>query len=300
MITPAPLQTGDTIAIVSPAKSIEASHIDYARVFFEGHGFKVIVGDHAYGEHNYFSGTDHERMSDMQFAVDHPEVKAIICARGGYGCIRLTQNLNWANLLREPRWIAGFSDVTVFHLQAEQLGIETIHSTMPLNYQENSDQALESLLAALTGKPILHEWENSSFNKAGEANGQLIGGNLSIIYSLLATPLRPDFDGKILFIEDLGEQVYHIDRIFQTMKLNSVFDAVSGIIVGGMTDMRETAVPTKWKIEELLLEQMPYRSVPVAFNAPIGHIADNRAVIRGREAVLSVSESGVVLAQQTV
>lgn len=298
MIIPAPLQTGDTIAIVSPAKSIEAHHIDYARVFFEGHGFKVLVADHAYGRHNYFSGTDQERLRDMQFAIDHPEVKAIICARGGYGCVRITSDLNWANVLREPRWIAGFSDVTVFHFQAEKLGLQSIHSTMPLNYQENSDQALESLLAALTGKTLAHTWEPSAYNKPGSAEGELIGGNLSIIYSLLATPLRPDFDGKILFMEDLGEQVYHIDRMFQTLKLNGVFDAVSGIVVGGMTDMRETAAPTGWKVEELLLEKLAYRSVPVAFNAPIGHISDNRAVVCGEKAVLTVNETASVLTQR--
>lgn len=297
MITPPFLKTGDTVAIVSPAKAIEAQHIDYARVFFEGHGFKVIVGDHAYGNHNYFSGTDQERLSDMQFAIDHPDVKAIICARGGYGCVRLTSKLQWANLLREPRWIAGFSDVTVFHFQAEKLGIQSIHSTMPLNYQENSDAALESLLNALAGKSLVHTWEACAQNKPGTAEGELIGGNLSIIYSLLATPLRPDFTGKILFIEDLGEQVYHIDRMFQTMKMNGVFDEVAGIIVGGMTDMRETATPTAWKIEELLLDQLAYRSIPVAFNAPVGHISDNRAIVCGRQGKLTVGAEGAELLQ---
>jgi muramoyltetrapeptide carboxypeptidase len=297
MISPPSLRTGDTVAIVSPGKAIEPQHIDFARVFFESKGYKVITGDHAYGQHNYFSGTDEQRMADLQFAIDHPDVKAIICARGGYGCIRLTSKLSWANILREPRWLVGFSDVTVLHFQAQKLGLESLHATMPLNYEENSDEALSTMMRALTGESRTIGWEPAVHNKAGFAEGELVGGNLSIIYSLLATPLRPDFSDRILFIEDLSEQVYHVDRMFHTLKLNGVLDEVAGIVIGGMTEMRETAVPTAWKIEELLLEQLAYRNIPVAFHAPVGHIADNRALVCGRKASLSVEADKVSLFQ---
>lgn len=297
MIRPTLLQPGDLIAIVSPAKAIEAAHIHYARDFFEQNGFRVSIGEHAFGQHHYFSGTDEDRTQDLQLAIDNPEIKAIVCARGGYGCVRITQRTQWANLMREPKWIVGFSDVTVLHQQALRLGVESIHATMPLNYRENSTEALDSLLLSLTTGKIKHEWNTHKDNKTGSANGILIGGNLSILYSLLATPLCPDYEGAILFIEDVGEQLYHLDRMLQTFKLTGILDRIAGLVVGGMTDMKETAVPTGWKLEELVLEHFRFSKTPVAFGAPIGHINDNRAVICGAPATLAVTENGVTLIQ---
>jgi len=297
MIRPASLRPGDTIAIVSPAKAIEGEHIVFAQQFFESQGYRVIIGEHAFGTHNYFAATDEQRRHDFQQALDNPEVKAIVCARGGYGCIRINDSIQWANLLREPKWIVGFSDVTVFQLQAMKLGVESIHATMPLDYQQNTAAALESLGRALTAGTVAHSWEGTSLDKTGQAQGELIGGNLSILYSLLATPLKPDFSGKILFIEDVGEQLYHLDRMLQTMKLAGIFEQIAGMIVGGMTAMRETTVPTTWTVEQLVLDQLAYRKIPVAFNAPLGHIPDNRAVICGAMATLNVAAGSVTLSQ---
>lgn len=297
MIRPAMLQPGDTIALVSPAKAIEADRIHHARAFFEAKGLKVVIGESAFGQHTYFSGTDAARTADFQQALDNPEVKAIICTRGGYGCVRVMEQLQWANLLREPKWIVGFSDVTVFHLKALRLGVESIHATMPLNYRENSTEALESLWQSLTTASIRHVWPAHPSNQPGTASGTLIGGNLSIVYSLLATPLCPDFEGAILFLEDVGEQVYHIDRMLQTLKLSGILNRIGGLVIGGMTDMKDTATPTGWTVEELILEQLRYSKIPVAFNAPIGHIDDNRAVICGANAQLTVTETTVVLQQ---
>jgi muramoyltetrapeptide carboxypeptidase len=297
MIRPALLQPGDTIAIVSPAKAIEAEHIHFAKAFFERKGLKVLTGEHAFGQHNYFSGTDEQRLLDFQRSLDDPEVKAIICARGGYGCVRIVEQLQWASLLREPKWIVGFSDVTVFHQKALRLGVESIHATMPLNYRENTPEALESLWQSLSEGTVHHAWDAHPDNRPGSAAGTVIGGNLSILYSLLATQLNPPFEGALLFIEDVGEQLYHIDRIFQTLKLSGALDRIGGLIVGGMTDMRETATPTGLRLEELILDQLRYRKIPVAFNAPIGHIADNRAVICGAQGKIEVTENGVVFSQ---
>lgn len=297
MIRPDFLQPGDTISIVSPAKAIEATHIDYARSFFESKGLKVITGEHAYGAHHYFSGTDPERMQDVQNAIDHPDVKAIICARGGYGCVRIVEQLQWANLLRQPKWVVGFSDITVFHHKIFDLGVESIHATMPLNYRENSPEAMDSLWQTLSTGTVSHHWQAHASNKTGTASGKLVGGNLSIVYSLIATPLAFDFEGAILFIEDVGEQVYHVDRMLQSMALAGILDRIGGLVVGGMTDMKETAVPTGWTIEQLVLDQFRYRNIPIAFNAPVGHIDDNRALICGANAVLEVTENSVSLKQ---
>lgn len=297
MIHPPSLRPGDTIAIVSPAKAIEGHFIHAAKELFEQRGYKVLIGEYAFGSHNYFSGTDEERTADLQWAIDHPEVKAIICARGGYGCVRITERIQWANLLREPKWLVGFSDITVFQLKGLQLGIETIHATMPLNYGENSKEAIETLFQTLETGTVSHLWDAHPANKPGTANGKLIGGNLSIVNSLLATPLSPDFDGAVLFIEDIDEQYYHLDRMLQTMKLAGIFDRIAGLVVGGMTDMKDTATPTRWTAEQLVLDQLTYRKIPVAFNVPIGHIDDNRAVISGATAEFNVSANGVTLTQ---
>lgn len=297
LIQPQILRKGDTIALVSPAKAIDVQCISFAKQWLENQGFRVLVGKNAAGVDRYFSGTDQERSDDLQWAIDHPEVKAILCNRGGYGAIRLIEPVQWANLLREPKWIIGFSDITNFHCQALHLGIESVHATMPLNFQENTADSLTSLLSVLQTGGVTHHWLPVSANKLGEAHGQLVGGNLSIVYSLLGTPLCPDFEGSILFLEDVGEQYYHLDRMLQAMRLAGVFDQISGLIIGGMTDMSDTANPTKWTIKELVLDQLQFRSIPVCFDIPIGHQADNRAVIVGRNTHLIVSEDRVFCQQ---
>lgn len=293
MIHPPKLKTGDTIALISPAKAIEEKHILFAKKRFEEAGFQVIIGKHAAGSFRYFSGTDEERSADFQWAIDHHDVKAIVCNRGGYGSVRLFDLVNWANLLREPKWILGFSDITYFHLLGLKLGIETVHSTMPLNFEENSPEALESLLNVIRGIENQYTWDSSPKNKAGQANGKIIAGNLSIIYALLGTPYCPNFEHAILVIEDVGEQVYHLDRMLWALHLAGVFEQISGLIIGGMTDMKDTATPTEWTVEDLILQHTKYRNIPIAFQGPIGHISDNRAFINGRKATLHVSEKQV-------
>lgn len=291
MIRPPQLVPGDTIALVSPAKAIEVSYIDFAKSYFENHGFKVIVGPHAANTYRYFSGTDTERANDLQWAIDHHEVKAIVCNRGGYGAVRLFDLVNWANLLREPKWILGFSDITNFHCLGLKLGIESAHTTMPLNFRENSEESLESLMNVLQGKENEYIWSTHPSNKAGMATGNVVGGNLSILYSLLGTPYSPNYENAILFIEDIGEQVYHLDRMLWAFKYAGVFDRIAGLIVGGMTDMKDTANATQWTVEELILEHTKYRSFPIAFQSPVGHITDNRAFICGRPATFTVTEN---------
>lgn len=291
MIRPPQLVSGDTIALVSPAKAIEASYIEFAKSYLENQGFKVIVGSNSANEYCYFSGTDLERANDLQWAIDHPEVKAIICNRGGYGAVRLFDLVNWANLLREPKWILGFSDITNFHCLGLKLGIETAHTTMPLNFQENAAESLDSLVNVLRGTENQYIWNTHASNKLGMATGNVVGGNLSILYSLLGTPYSPNYENAILFIEDIGEQVYHLDRMLWAFRFAGVFDRIAGLIVGGMTDMKDTTTATQWTIEELILEHTQYRSFPVAFQAPVGHISDNRAFICGRSATFTVTEN---------
>lgn len=297
MIRPDNLVPGDTIALIAPAKAIEPVLVDQAVALLEKAGFVVLVGQHTKGQFHYFSGTDDERAADLQWAIDHKEVKAIICARGGYGAVRLLDRVQWATLLREPKWILGFSDITNFHLHALELGIESVHCTMPLNFAENSVEAITSLFTVLQTGEVKHTWASTSFNREGDVTGLLIGGNLSILYAALGTPLCPNFQGAILFIEDIGEQLYQLDRMLHALKMARVFDQIVGLIIGGMTELKDTATPTGFVLEDLIAEQLQYRSIPVAFNAPIGHIADNRAVIVGRNTRLTITSSTVLLEQ---
>ena len=287
-----PLQKGDLIYITSPAKSIETECIDFAKSFFEKHGFRVQISQHCLGQYHYFSGTDFERAADFQEGIDNPEVKAIICARGGYGCVRIVDNLQWASIVREPKWIVGFSDVTVFHQRMQNFELKSIHGTMPLNFSSNSEESLTTLLKALTNESYSISSPISKWNKLGEAKGRLVGGNLSILYSLLGTDDEVDYTDSILFIEDLAEQLYHLDRMFYAFKKAGILERISGLIVGGMTDMKDTAVSFGQSYEEIILEHFEFRKIPIAFEFPVGHQDDNRALVLGSEVNFKVSDKG--------
>lgn len=286
------IQPGDLIQIVAPAKAIEEDVVRFAKMFLENAGYKVEIGKHCLGKNNYFSGTDEARAEDFQEAIDNPDVKAIICARGGYGAIRIVDRIRWANQLRFPKWIAGFSDITVFHQQLQKFEQKSIHATMPLNFKENTPESLETLLSALEGKPYSIQAPAHPANKKGRATGQVIGGNLSIVYSLIGTDIQPNYTGKLLFLEEVGEQLYAIDRMFFSLKKAGILDAISGLIIGGMTDINDTTASTiGMTIEEIVLQHFTYRNIPICFDFPAGHINDNRALVFGENAQLNSDES---------
>jgi muramoyltetrapeptide carboxypeptidase len=296
MIQPAPLKKGDLIYITAPAKAIEAEFVYFAQSYLENLGYRIEIAQHCLGTYNYLSGTDAERAADLQAGIDLPETKAILCARGGYGCVRIVDQLQWANMLREPKWLIGFSDITVFHHRLFKLGIQSVHGTMPLNFQTNSNAALQTLVDSITGEKPNLTWKTTPHNQIGKATGKLIGGNLSILYSLIATNDAYFFEGNILFLEDLSEQLYHLDRMFFALKKSGILDRISGLIIGGMTDMKDTAVPFGMTLEEIILQHFTFSKIPIAFDAPIGHIDDNRAVIVGAEVELSIQNEQTNLA----
>ena len=282
MNVPQPLVAGDLIYITAPAKAIEKEHVDFAVSFFENAGYKVLVSKNCLGQHHYFSGTDEERLEDLQYGIDHPEVKAIVCARGGYGCVRIVDRIQWASMLREPKWMVGFSDVTVFHQHLQRFNLPSIHGSMVLNFKDNTQEALTTLLSALKGESFSLS-ATSIHNKPGQAEGTLIGGNLSIVYSLIGTNNQPDYSDKILFVEDLAEHLYHIDRMFYALNKSGILDKISGLVVGGMTDLEDTATPFGMSVEEIILAHFQFRNIPVAFGFPAGHLNDNRALILGKK-----------------
>ena len=295
MNRPNNLEKGDLIYIVSPAKSIDPESIYFAKKLIESWGFIAECGTNTLGEHNYFSGNDIERATDFQLAIDHKEAKAILCARGGYGCVRIMNKLNWSNFEKSPKWLIGFSDITVMHHRAQRLSVMSIHATMPLNFETNSRDALETLRAALIGESFSIQAPYSSFNKIGSARGRLLGGNLSIIYSLLGTTDAYDFKDSVLFIEDLSEQLYHIDRMLFALQNSGVFDEIKALVIGGMTDLKDTSPSFGMTYEEVILEKVKESNIPICFNFPSGHIKDNRALIIGAMVELEVAPQGTAL-----
>lgn len=291
MIQPPFLKPSDTVYITAPAKAIEESSVLAAKKTLEAWGLNVRIAPHCLGRHHYFSGSDEERLADFQEGLDDPSIKAILCARGGYGCVRMVESLNWDAFERHPKWIIGFSDVTVFHQKIHRLGIESIHGIMPLGFTEGSDAAKETLKKSLFGIPYTLEAPYVSENITGNIVGELVGGNMAIVTSLLGTSLSYSFENKILVLEDIGEHVYKIDRMLYSLKLAGAFSQIKGLVLGGFTDMEDTDVPFGKTIKELILEQVQDLGIPVAFDLPLGHISDNQALVFGRTAELKVSDT---------
>lgn len=297
LIQPNSLKQGDVISIISTARKIDVSQMDEVEQILADWGYRVQWGTSIKKEHYQFCGTDEERAADLQNAIDNPEIKAILCFRGGYGTIRILDKVNLTKLNENPKWIAGYSDVTALHGAINRQGIMSIHSTMPVNFKSNSYEALESLKNVFQGTCNEFIIPSHRLNRNGEATGELIGGNLSMIYSIAATPFDFDFAGKILFIEDLDEYLYHIDRMMQNLKHRGILEKLNGLIVGGMTDMHDNVVPFGANAEEIILEAVEEYNYPVCFNFPAGHIDDNRALVIGKKCRISVNAEEVNFSQ---
>jgi len=286
------------IRIVSPAKSIEKNHVDYAFQFLEKHNFEVSISENCLGQHHYFSGTDRERLTDFQNALDDNSIDVILCARGGYGCIRIIDDLDFKNFKNHPKLIIGFSDVTVFHNHIHtNFNLPTVHASMPLNFSSNSEQSLQSLVDVIGGKQLKYEFESHLLNQNGEVNAVVVGGNLAIIYALIGTNSDLNLDGKILFIEDVGEHIYAIDRMMWALKKSGKLKKLAGLMVGGLTNIKDTDTPFGQTVEQVILDAISHLNIPVCFNFPAGHVGDNRAIVLGKMASLSVNKLGVVFEQ---
>ncbi len=295
MIRPPALKQGDTIGILSTARKIDPTELEPAIALLKEWGFKVQTAPNLFKEEHQFAGTDNERLEDLQGCIDDPEIKAILCARGGYGTIRILDGVNFSSLLKAPKWIAGYSDVTALHNQLSRLGIESLHSTMPINFSTNTTEAVESLRQALIGEALSYTVPTHPFNRIGIGRGKITGGNLSMVYSQAGSPTSLETSGNILFLEDLDEYLYHIDRMMYNLKRNGCFTKPAGVIIGGMSDMNDNTIPFGETAEEIIHRHMSEFEYPVCFGFPAGHLADNRTLIFGRNATLNVSEKEVKL-----
>ncbi|MDQ3100945.1 MAG: LD-carboxypeptidase [Bacteroidota bacterium] len=302
-IVPPLLKRGDTIAIVPTARAITLEELQDGISLIESWGLRVKLGKGIGGKHFQQAGTDQERAADLRSLMEDPDVHAIWCARGGYGTVRLLDLIDLEQLRKDPKWIIGFSDITVLHNALNRLGIRSIHAQMPFNIKEKSAGCISSLHDALFhGKNTIHYPIDAGspamlYDRQGEGAGELIGGNLSLLYALRGTPYDIDPKGKILFLEDLDELLYHLDRMVQNLRLSGWFKDLAGLIVGGMGDMRNKNEndPFGTTAEEIISEAIKGTTYPVCFNFPAGHIPDNRALIFGAKATLSISDHAIDL-----
>ncbi len=296
MLIPNHLKKGDTVAIVSTARKITKAELQPALTLLRQWGLNGILGKSIGAESDQFAGDDNLRTADLQEMMDHPAVKAIWCARGGYGTVRIIDTINFSEFINRPKWIVGYSDITVLHSHIHRLGIATLHAQMPLELEKKSEATKETLHKALFGEPYsLEYFSENSLNRYGEARGSLIGGNLSILYSLCGSPSAVITKGKILFLEDLDEYLYHIDRMMINLKRNGMLNDLAGLIVGGMSDMRDNTIPFGKTAEEIIYDAVKEYNYPVCFDFPAGHIFDNRAIKFGGEVTLDIKKEMIKL-----
>ena len=302
MITPNTLQKGDTIAIVSTARKLKKEELRPALKILESWGLKAVLGKTIGAEENQFAGNEELRAEDFQQMLDNPKIKAIWCARGGYGTVKMIDMLDFSAFQKNPKWIIGYSDVTVLHSHIHNLGIETLHAQMCLDIENKTEEARESIRKVLFEQEYSIAFNVNTYNKTFQQKHQLssiqskiVGGNLSVFYSLCGSSSAINTDGKILFIEDLDEYLYHIDRMMMNLKRNGVFKNLKALIVGGMTDMNDNRIPFGKTAEEIILDAVKDYNYPVFFNFPAGHIKDNQALIFGREVKLISENDQVIL-----
>lgn len=276
---------------MATAKKIEPGQIDGAIELIESWGLHVQLGPDFYAAEHQFAGSDAHRAKALQWALDDPDIKAVLFARGGYGTARVMDALHWEAFLKHPKWLCGFSDLTVLHNHVcQQQQVETLHASMPIFFRDGTANAgSDSLRAALFGELPGLEWAANPLNRQGEATGEIVGGNLSVLCSIAGSASEVEMQGKILFLEDLTEYLYRQDRMMVQLLRSGQLAGLAGLIVGQFTEMQDNPVPFGKTAEEIILDAVKDFDFPVAFNAPIGHVEDNRAVYHGRHVQLTVS-----------
>ena len=297
---PSYLKKGDTVGIVAPARKITKEEIQPSLDLIQNWGLKIVSGKNLYHQQDQFSGSDAERLSDMQSMLDDTSVKAIFCARGGYGTLRIIDGLNFSKFKKQPKWIVGYSDITVLHSHIHSnFGMETLHATMPINFLKN-EEATETLRKTLFGEDLSYSLESHPLNRIGKAEGKVVGGNLSLIYALAGSRSDIDTKGQLLFIEDLDEYLYHIDRMMISLKRAGKLDKLAGLIVGSMTEMKDNTVPFGKTAEKIIFDAVKEYKYPVCFNFPAGHVDKNMPLFLGRRSNLEVAPDKVIFSQDSL
>lgn len=298
MIFPPSLSANATIGIVAPAGKIDAEVVRFAEKFLRGLGYQVVVGEHVTNSYYQFAGTDEHRLADLQTMLDSDEVEAIFCARGGYGTARIIEALNFDKFIKQPKWVVGYSDITALHAVLQhKVGVASIHGPMPKNFpdKQKDDADMMALFGLLSGERQRYVIKQHQLNRHGVATGELIGGNLSILSSLRGTPYDFDPAGKLLFIEDVSEYLYHIDRMMVNLKMSGFLAGLSGLVVGQFTEIKDNDSPFGLSAEEIIAQAVSEYDYPVLFGFRAGHGNLNLPMVFGKTVKMDVSNCESVL-----
>ena len=296
MIIPSKINKGDEVILVAPSRKVDLSALEKTEEWLKKQGLIPLRGEHILKVEGIFAGSDRDRNHDLQWAFDHPTAKVIWCYRGGYGSVRLLENINPSRFLEKPKWIMGFSDITFLHCFSNIiLNTASIHATMPINVLDNTSKSMKSLSDFLFEGSLQYEWEENENNKHGKIKGKIVGGNLSVLCATLGTNYQPDFEGNILFIEDIDEYYYAIDRLFWQLKFAGVFHHIKGLILGHFSKMKDNKIPFGLSIEEMVLEKIQEFDFPVAFNFPGGHENENWTLPFGVDMSFTVTKNQINL-----
>jgi muramoyltetrapeptide carboxypeptidase len=290
--SPISLQKGQTVGLIAPAGKVPMSDIEKAISVIESWGVQVKKGKYIYEEYFQFAGTDQQRLEDFQHMLDDPDIHAIICARGGYGITRIIDRLDFTSFAKRPKWIAGYSDITVLHCHLHTIHIQSIHSIMPLTFsKEDTVASVQSLYNVLIGQQVAYEVDRHPLNRPGTATGPVIGGNLALLASVIGTRSDIDTTGKILFIEDINEYLYNIDRMLIQLKRAGKLDKLAGVISGHYTDIKDNIVPFGKNAEEIVYDAVKEFNYPLCFGFQVGHEPNNFAIPCGKGAILQVQQN---------
>lgn len=293
-IVPSYLKKGDTILIIATARARSRELIQPAIDTLQNWGLVVELGTNVFKTHYQFAGSDEERASDLQWAINHQYAKAILISGGGYGTIRVIDLVNFKPLLKQSKWLIGYSDTTVIHARLQQLNIAAMHGTMAFQFSKNKAATL-SIKKLLFGETVNYTIPKNKLNRFGVVEGEIVGGNLSLIYALSGSVDDVVTKHKILFLEDLDEQLYHLDRMMLQLKRSGKLSHLKGLIIGGMSDMKDNTIPFGKTAEEIIFDAVKDYDYPICFNFPAGHIEKNMALYLGKKVELRVAKTSVSL-----
>lgn len=299
MITVPPyLKKGDLIGIVCPSGFMPGKKAETCIEVLTQWGYRVKIGKTLGNQFHYFSGTDAERLSDLQAMLDDTEVKAVLCGRGGYGMSRIIDELDFKKFKKNPKWLIGFSDITVLHAHVySQLNIASLHAPMAaaFNDGEHEKEFVQSLRKALKGVAANYSCDAHKLNLQGKATGELVGGNLSLVAHLVGSRSSFKTKGKILFLEDVGEYIYNVDRMFIQLKRSGMLDGLAGLVIGGFTEMKDTTIPFGSDVFSIIHSHVKDKGYPVCFDFPVSHDKNNYALKVGVKHQLSITAKKVSL-----
>ena len=288
------LHQGSRIGIAAPARMVQVEEMQFAIDWLKEKGFVPVYDERLYAQHHIFAGDDNFRAAVFQEYLDNETIDAIWIARGGYGSIRIIDQLDFKKFLQHPKWIIGFSDGTVLHGKLSRLGLPSLHAAMPFYFANKTEEAKQSLVDALMGQALHYEFPAHPKNRMGYMEGEIVGGNLSVLYGMIGSNTFPKLEGKILFIEEVDEYIYHIDRIMHALKRAGKLAHLKGLIVGGLTQIHDNSHPFGMTVEEVIAEAVTEYDYPICFGFPAGHFDDNRAVFFGKKSSVEMTAEKVM------